>query len=194
MTELVQMATLEAVMNSTSLWLIGLVFFLALVAAAVGGEMLRARIDTRRHDSGSDGYLLSAVLALLGLLIAFTFSLALSRYDNRREMVVEEGNAIGTLWLRATLAQGLQGAALRDAVKRYADIRLRLPTATDHDAVETETLDAQRFVWQHVRATLPELQPPIAATLVTAATDMFDAAARRKAERNARIPGRVLDW
>lgn len=187
------MAMLEEAMASAPLWLIALPFFLLLLLCAQTGRWLRVRIDKGIDNSDSDGHLLSASLALLGLLIAFTFSLALNRYDTRRMTIVGEGNAISTAWLRATLAPGQEGAALRDDLKRYADIRLHLSNSEDRAAVERATAEAQTRLWQRMRAALPAMQPPLAATLVTATTEMFDAAASRKAERNARIPGRVLD-
>jgi hypothetical protein len=187
------MASLEQVLRSAPLWIIGLAFFLALLAASLLGRWLRHRLDKEAGETESDGYLLSANLALLGLLIAFTFSLAFSRYDNRREAVIAEGNAISTVWLRASLIDGAEGQALRDAIRSYTDIRLHLPDADDRNRVEVESGKAQTIVWQRLRAALPHVQPPIGATVITATTEMFDAAAVRKAERLARIPGRVLD-
>jgi len=187
------MAMLEQAMTDAPIWLIALLFFLALLLASWLGRRLRERIDKGPERSGSDGHLLSASLALLGLLLGFTFSLALGRYDARREAVVAEGNAIGTAWLRATLAPGPQGAALRDTLKGYADLRLRLSDTQERDAIEAETTKAQALVWRRVQAALPAMPPPIGATLVTATSEMFDAAASRKAERMARLPASVLD-
>jgi hypothetical protein len=188
------MAMLEEAMNSAPLWTIGICFFILLGAASWAGTWLRRALERgNEHDSPSDGYLLSAALALLGLLIAFTFSLALNRYDTRRAMVVEEGNAISTAWLRATLAEGPRGEVLRQSIKSYADIRLHLPESEARKEVEAQSARAQSLIWRDVRAAIPTMQPPLAATLVTATTEMFDAAASRKAERLARIPGRVLD-
>jgi hypothetical protein len=187
------MTMLEEAMNTASLWAIGICFFILLGAASWVGTRLRRVLERgSEHDSPSDGYLLSAALALLGLLLAFTFSLALNRYDTRRAMVVEEGNAISTAWLRATLAEGPQGEALRQSMKRYVDIRLRLPESQARTAVEAQSAQAQSLIWRDMRAALPSMQAPLAATLVTAITEMFDAAASRKAERLARIPGQVL--
>jgi hypothetical protein len=188
------MAMLEEAMNSAPLWAIGICFFILLGAVSWGGTWLRRALERGgEHDSPSDGYLLSAALALLGLLIAFTFSLALNRYDTRRAMVVEEGNAISTAWLRATLAEGPRGEVLRQSIKSYADIRLRLPESEARKEIEAQSARAQSLIWRDLRAAVPAMQPPLAATLVTATTEMFDAAASRKAERLARIPGQVLD-
>ena len=187
------MASLDQFLGSASLWLVGLVFLAALIAAAQAGRWLRFRLNRDAPAETTDGYLLSSALALLGLLIAFTFSLAVARYDDRREAVIREGNAIGTAWLRAGLVEGPRGEALRGAIRRYADIRLSLPAAADKLAVETRSTVAQGEVWTDVRAALTAVEPPIGATIVNAANEMFDAAAARKAEREARIPGRVLD-
>jgi uncharacterized membrane protein len=187
------MTMLGHALNASSLWLIGVVLFVALELCAWGGTGLRRLVDRdRAQETSVDGYLLSAALALLGLLIAFTFSLALSRYDARRNMVVEEGNAIGTAWLRATLAEGPASNGLRESMKAYVDTRLRLPESSDPVRIEQQSTQAQALIWQNLRATVPAMPPPIAATLVTATTEMFDAAARRKYERRARIPAHVL--
>lgn len=187
------MASLEHALRSFPLWAIGSAFFLLLLAASLLGGLLRHRLDREGGESQSDGYLLSANLALLGLLIAFTFSLAVSRYDSRRDAVIQEANTISTAWLRAGLIDGPEGQALRDAIRSYTDIRLRLSEADDRRQVERDTASAQALIWQRLRAALPHAQPPVAVTTITAMTEMFDAAATRKAERQARIPGRVLD-
>src|SRR6185436_17454554 len=65
-----------------------------------------------------------AVFGLLGLLIAFTFSGAAARFDTRRQMIVEEANAIGTAWLRLDLLPAGVQPALRDKFRQYLDARL----------------------------------------------------------------------
>jgi hypothetical protein len=67
-----------------------------------------------------------AVFALLGLLIAFTFSGAATRFDTRRHLIVEEANAIGTAYLRLDLLPAAAQPALRDAFRRYVDGRLEV--------------------------------------------------------------------
>lgn len=166
--------------------------FLALILFARTGILLRARLRPDPHDDASEGYLLSSALALLGLLIGFTFSMALARYDTRREMQVAEANAIGTAWLRAGLAEGQAAESYRQSLRTYGGVRLKLPHA-DPETVERDTAAAQTVVWTHMRAALPALPPPLAATLVTATTEMFDAASSRRWEREARLPAFVLD-
>jgi hypothetical protein len=189
------MGLIDTAFISANLWLLGLVFFAAMSALAWLGASLRQRARGERDGEGErEGYLLSAALALLGLLIAFTFSLALNRYDTRRAMVVTEANAIGTAWLRAGLAGVETGPALQAAVARYTDVRLKLPNGNGHAAaVEAETERAQAALWADMRNAIRDTPPPIASTIITATNEMFDAASARKAERAARIPGRVVE-
>ena len=72
------------------------------------------------------GALEAAVYGLLGLLIAFTFSGAASRFDARRPHVVEEANALGTAYLRIDLLSPSPQPALRESFRRYLDARLEL--------------------------------------------------------------------
>ncbi len=188
------MASLDQFLGSASLWLVGPALLLVMSASCLAGRMLRLRLDHERDSpETSDSYLLSAALGLLGLLIAFTFSLAVGRYDDRREAVIREGNALSTLWLRAGLVDGPAGHELKGAIRAYADIRLDLPTSTDRNGLETRSAAAQARVWAGVRTALPAIPPPLGASLVAAANEAFDSASARKAEREARIPGRVLD-
>jgi hypothetical protein len=178
--------------DTAPLWLLGLLAFFSLVLAALAGMVLQKRTKLQRKEDSVEGYILSGALALLGLLVAFTFSLSLTRYDTRRAMLVNEANAIGTTWLRATLADGPQAEALRQSLKDYVDIRLRLPKAADPAQIEDQTGQAQKRVWANLKAVLPTMSPPIAATLINTTNEMFDAASSRRAENEARIPTRVL--
>ena len=180
-------------LSSLPLGLLVVLMFASLVVAALVGARLRGRIQTDPEDDASEGYLLSATLALLGLLIGFTFSMALDRYETRRNWVVNEANALGTTWLRAGLADGPAADHLRRSLRAYGQLRLQLPRATDTDALEARTARAQTQVWSDLKATLPQLPPPLAATLVTATNELFDAASSRRAEREAHLPALVID-
>lgn len=179
--------------GSAPLPVLFLFMVLGLAGFALLGMVLRARLHTGGSDGNAEGYLLSAALALLGLLIGFTFSMALSRYEERREMLVAEANAIGTAWLRSGLAPGAEGEALRREIRTYVLLRATLPDAEDAERVETLSADAQRRVWSALQRALPATPAPIGATMINATTEMFDAASSRHWERVARIPALVLD-
>jgi len=135
------------------------------------------RIGVRRTAKDSEGARVGvgavdgAVFALLGLLIAFTFSGAASRFDARRQLIVEETNSIGTAYLRLDLLPAVAQPALRDSFRRYVDSRLevyrRLP---DVAAAKEELAKATRLqgeLWrQAVAATRVDGAPPAAAVLL----------------------------
>jgi hypothetical protein len=99
--------------------------FAGMICGAVSGHRAGRRWVARRQTSGelNTGVVDAAVLSLLGLLIAFTFSGAYGRYEQRRELIVEEANAIGTAYLRLRLLPADQQPALRETFREYAKSR-----------------------------------------------------------------------
>ena len=65
----------------------------------------------------------ASILGLLAFMLAFTFSLAFSRFDDRREAVVEEANAIGTTWLRAQLLPEPYRSEVAELLRQYTQLR-----------------------------------------------------------------------
>lgn len=179
--------------NTAPLWLVFVSLFGALSLATYLGMVLSRSRRGVQDSHADEGYLLSATLALLGLLIGFTFSMTLGRYDTRRETVVAEANAIGTAWLRAGLLEGAQANALRASLRTYAQQRLVLAHSGNADLVEAQSTALQQQIWTQARAAAPAMPQPTAALLISGMNDMFDAASSRRAEREARIPAFVLD-
>lgn len=96
--------------------------FVILCAALEVGRLLAHRhLAKAEHFSGSP--IDAAVFALLGLLIAFTFSGAAARFDDRRELIVQEANAIGTAWLRIDTFSTEAQPALRETFRSYIESR-----------------------------------------------------------------------
>src|SRR4051794_8250004 len=97
---------MSEMLQAAPLFLWSLLFLLLLGTAREAGAALRRRRRRAAAEpaaeaaSGEEGYVVSAVLGLMALLIAFTFSLALTRYEERRRLVVVEANALGTAYLR----------------------------------------------------------------------------------------------
>lgn len=119
----------------------------------------------------------SAVFGLLALLVAFSFSGAMSRLDIRRNLVVEEANAIGTAYQRLDLLPKESQVALRTTFKRYLDSRLetyrRLP---DVEAALSEFRNSKRLqdeIWNQALLAARDIQPATM-LLVPALNQMFD--------------------
>jgi hypothetical protein len=100
--------------------------FLGMLAFhALGRRLGRRRIaDDPEGAHAGAGVVDGAVFALLGLLVAFTFSGAAARFDDRRQLVIEEANDIGTAWLRLDLLPAAEQPALRELFRSYLDARI----------------------------------------------------------------------
>jgi hypothetical protein len=111
---------------SMPIWLISCGLLVLLLLAIEAGVRAGARARARRNGQGTAdlGAIQGAVLGLLGLLLAFTYSLAAGRQDARRGLVVREANTIGTAYLRAGLLPEPRRAELRAILRQYADSRI----------------------------------------------------------------------
>ena len=121
-----------------------------------------------------------AVFALLGLLIAFTFSGAATRFDERRNLIVQETNDIGTAYLRLDLLPASAQPALRDLFRRYLDSRLevyrKLP---DIEAARSELVRSNQLqgeIWSQAVAAgrMSEAPPAANMLLLPALNQMID--------------------
>lgn len=180
-------------LDRAPLGLIELAFLLILlVSIEIGYRGYRwVRPKDGRKMSGQE-FLLSAVLGLLALLLGFTFSLSLSRYEARRALVVQEANAIGTTWLRAQLLDEPYRGELGGLLKQYADARLAWSdTSSGRDLGPTRALqDRLAAAMQHM--THGGTSPVVVGWVLTPLDDAFGVQAARAAARSARVPDRVL--
>jgi hypothetical protein len=127
----------NALLEQLPLWAIALAMFGAMWLAAFVAMRLRLardRAEAARHQKHPsetlEGYIVSAVLGLLALLLGFTFSLALDRFDTRRELVRVEANAIDTAYLRAQLLTEPHRTRATKLLLRYLDNRIAWATAS----------------------------------------------------------------
>ena len=162
--------------------LIAVLMFAGMLACSELGR--RFGIARRQSDpDGADkgiGAASGAVYGLLGLLIAFSFSGAASRFEDRRHLVTSEANAIGTAWLRLDLLPQDARPDLKEKFRKYVD--LRLASYRDmYDQVATQAkLDQsaalQGEIWSQslAAARRPEASPQANQLLVPALNEMFD--------------------
>ena len=106
--------------------LLFVVSFVALSIVALGGSWLRRRRPTVDDEKAEHlGVILAATLTLLGLIIGFSFSMAGSRYDQRKNFEEAEANAIGTEMLRADFLPTADAANIRKLLDEYARLRIQ---------------------------------------------------------------------
>ena len=132
--------------------------FVVLWLAAFIGGFLRKRLRPLEAGEREDfGVIEAATLTLLALIIGFTFSMAVSRYDQRKNYEEAEANAIGTEYVRADLLPGAEAARVRELLKGYLDQRVLFYTTRDAQQlreIDTNTTQLQNELWSTVEARL----------------------------------------
>jgi hypothetical protein len=159
----------------------------SMLALLEWGRWLGRRLQVKEDERARAGLgaVEGAVFALLGLLIAFTFSGAAARFEQRQQMIVDEANAIGTAWLRLDLLPDPAKAELRGLFRRYLDARLAaFEKVPDMDAVEVEVKKAnalQGNIWTRAVAACQQasLPPTVGTQVLPALNEMFDIATSR---------------
>lgn len=179
-------------------WLSVVLIVLLLVAAQAGAFLGRRQEPAPTKDvRGLVDSLQATVLALLGLLLAFTFSMAADRYETRRALVLAEANAIGTAHLRALGLPEPAAGAVRAHLVDYVDARLAFYAAGE-DRARIEAADAraqaiQAVVWSRAMEEArrePTALPP--ALLLAALNDVIDLYEARIIAMEGRVPGPIL--
>lgn len=179
------------------LWLAGVLFCVALLLAREAGHWARQRVQpVRPKDKEDDPFAMTSVLGLFALLLGFSFSIALQKYETRRELVVHEANALGTTWLRTELLDSPDREALQNVLRRYVDQRIAYAGSTSARQERTAYAQSEALqteVWATLmRVITPFRDTPRAGLLVGTTNESFDLAATRQAERQAHIPARAL--
>jgi len=138
---------------------------------------------------------LGATLTLLGLIIGFAFSMAVGRYDQRKNYEEEEANAIGTEYVRADLLPPADTDKVHAMLKRYLAERIRFYEARDRSAlpqINDETTKLQNEMWSVVAAAGRTQQTPILALVVSGMNDVLNRQGYTQAAWWNRIP--VAAW
>ncbi|MBV9361837.1 MAG: DUF4239 domain-containing protein [Betaproteobacteria bacterium] len=175
--------------------IVGGVLFVAILACLALGRWLGHHMHARTGaPMATIGSLETAVFGLLGLLIAFTFSGALSRFDTRRVQAVDEANAIGTAYLRIDLVPAAAQPKLRDTMRAYTDARIatykKLPDIAAARAEVERSQALQSEIWQQaVAATqLKDARLGSDILLLPAVNAMFDISSVRLAATQIHPP------
>jgi len=189
-------------------WLAGLsltgvvlVMLASMLLAALTGYAIR-QFERRRAESrneevehSQESYLVGGMLGLLALLLAFTFSMALDRFEERRHLVVQEANAIGTAYLRAQLLDEPHRSRLSNLLINYTDNRIALAAAPP-DRVQSYLSHNDQLltdIWAAVSAARESaLVHGMTTALLMTYNEVIDLDAERKVARQVRVPAPVL--
>jgi hypothetical protein len=166
--------------------------FIALWLSALVGFLFLKRVRPLEEDEREDfGVVQTAVLTLLGLLIGFTFSMAISRYEQRKNYEEAEANAIGTEYARADLLHGADAMVLRRLLSNYLDQRVLFYTTRDEQLlrqIDTNTVQLQNELWSGVQARAAAEPTPMVALAVSGMNDVLNSEGYTQAAWWNRIP------
>ena len=151
------------------------------------GIYRRSRIEDEKE--APVGAMVSATLALLAFMLAITFSLAATRFDDRRSLVLQEANSVGTTYLRAAMLPE-RGPELRALLREYVDIRIAAAQGQlEFGEARRRSEELQTRMWAHATAVATAHPNSIIAGLfVQTLNELIDLHSMRLAALRARIP------
>ena len=166
--------------------------FVAMWLSAWVGWWFRRRLGPLDDETHEDfGFILAAALTLLGLIIGFSFSMATTRYDQRKNYEEAEANAIGTEYVRADLLPATDAATVRALLRKYLDERVLFYMAHDEQAsqqLNARTAQLQADMWSAIRAPAAAQPTPVMALVVSGMNDVLNSQGYTQASYWNRIP------
>lgn len=159
------------------------------------GAFVHGKHPLPQDEKGDFALVVNASLTLLALIIGFTFSMAVSRYDQRKDYEEEEANAIGTEYVRCDLLPDADGAKIRNLLTQYLDQRVLFYTTHNVDQLEQvdrETSKLQAELWSTIKNTSAEHSTPPVTLAVWGMNDVLNRQGYTQAAWWKRIP--VAAW
>ena len=177
------------------LWLIFLLSLVVIFGAVEFGRSLGATARVRKSETIT--MLVGALLGLLALMMGFTFSVALSRFEARLDAVLEEANAIGTTALRARLLHEPESSAslklLRDYVQVRLDVTQKATSPVDVAAAVEHSNEIQEALWRQAQAAAAKDSAMVPTGLyLQTLNETIDAQEKRLTAFRNRVPGIVI--
>lgn len=176
-----------------------ILFFLMLLAIYLGLKLGKARISkqTAPQENAANGTVIASLFGLLGFLLAFTFGMSGSRFDNRREAIIREANAIGTATLRADLYNDSVRALFRKDFKAYIEARIRYYEAgRDEQKITQANQQADSLgalLWKRASLLAKDKDNLIQSNqMIPALNEMLDDATLRNIGEKARVPDSIV--
>jgi hypothetical protein len=172
--------------------LLAVVCFFALWVSAQAGLFLRKKWP-RQQDAERDDLMviMNVSLTLLALIIGFSFSMATTRYDQRKNYEEAEANAIGTEYVRAGILPAADAAAVRELLRSYAAQRVLFYTSRDVKQLKEVNASVDKLqdaLWAAVRTPGTAQPSPLAALVLAGMNDVLNSQGYTQAAWWNRIP------
>lgn len=165
------------------------------VGASIGSIVMRRVAPLSEPARENYNVVQGATLTLLALLIGFTLSMAVSRYDQRKNYEEEEANAIGTEYLRADLIDAPGGEKVKTLLAQYLQLRIEdytTRTPRKLDVINSRTTGLENELWAAIRGAGTAQANPVTALAVAGMNDVLNAQGYTQAAWINRIP--VSAW
>jgi hypothetical protein len=172
----------------------GLSFALLWLSALIGASFRRRR-KLPEDDREDFSLVIAATLTLLGLIIGFSFSMAVSRYDLRKNYEEAEANAIGTEYVRADLLPAADAERIRLLLRQYLDERVmfyRIRDSRELQHINAVTSQLQTDLWNSVKSPAEAKPTPVVALAVSGMNDVLNSQGYTQAAWWNRIP--IAAW
>lgn len=166
--------------------------FVALWLSALAGASFRKRWNLKPDQREDFGLIAQATLTLLGLVIGFTFSMAIIRYDQRKNYEEAEANAIGTEYSRSDLLPAADAARVRALLRNYLDQRILFYDTQDErqlQQINATTAQLETDLWSAVDTPAVAQPTPVVALAVSGMNDVLNSQGFTQAAWWNRIPG-----
>jgi hypothetical protein len=173
------------------IWSVYILTVVVLFLAAETGFKLGKPVQKRWPDQSEAGVgaMVGAALAILGFLLAFVTSIAIGNFNQRRQLVVSEANAIGTTYLRAGYLADPYGVKSRELLREYVNLRIKAldPAETKTAIARSEQIHDE--LWLLAEEVARENSGPTIALYLTALNQVIDLHTERlSAELGFRVP------
>ncbi len=156
-------------------------FMLVLLAAEIGYRLGAARLKGATHEKEEPvGAMVGSTLGLLAFMLAITFGLAGDYYQNKRVVLLEEANAVGTTWLRTDFLPESERDAARGLLREYVDVRLAAAKTGEVEPAMRRSADIHDLLWAQAQ-TIMNRDPGSEAVglYIQTLNDMIDLHAKR---------------
>src|SRR5499427_4397491 len=161
------------------------------IASCIGAYLRKGGRPLRADERDDFETVRTAALTLLALIIGFSFSMAVTRYDQRKNYEEAEANAIGTEFVRAGLLPPVSASKVRELLRAYLDQRVLFYTtrsADQLDKVNTATTRLQNDLWSAVQGPAESQPTPVMALVVAGMNDVLNSQGYTQAAWWNRIP------
>jgi hypothetical protein len=191
---------IEGSLRELSMWLDDLLLIGLCILSAEAGRLIHRRLargssPSTQKSKEVEGYLFGSIFGLFAFIIAFAFSMAVDRFEDRRKWVAEEANAINTAYSMAQLFDEDHRTQLQLTLRDYARTRIA-PDGRWNDEMERQLSNSQHLrgqFWEKARlAAYSVRQSDLGPSFMQAAADVVNIGRHRELAARVHIPDRIM--